>query len=308
MNKGKNSNFRKTQKPQPDISFKVEKSMGLLEFLHENLKSKSASKVKSLLTHKQISVDGFAISQYNYKLKVGQTVRVNKYVPQKTAENDLLDIIFESDEIIVINKPAGLLTIATDKEKDLTAYHFLTEYVKEANQNNRIFIIHRLDRDTSGIVMFAKTEEIKNAFQDNWDELVTFRGYQAIVEGVLEKKSGQIKSWLKETTTHLVYSSNVSGDGKLAITNYNVLKENDEYSLLDISLETGRKNQIRVHLKDLGHPVIGDKKYGAVTNPIKRLGLHAYKLEFIHPITRENIIFEAKSQHKFASFVTKAKI
>ena len=303
-----NNKYKKTQnfhpKNSPDILFNVENPIEFLEFLYLKMPTKSKSKVKSLLTHRLISVDGIITTKYNYMLRVGQSVKVNKFVMQKEVTNDLLDIIYEDDEIIVINKPAGLLTIGTDKEKDLTAYHFVTDYVRQTNSNNRIFIIHRLDRDTSGVVMFAKNDSIKNAFQDNWDELVTFRGYKAIVEGNLEKKSDKLVSWLKETTTHLMYSSDKVEDGKKAITNYKVLKENDEYSLLDVWLETGRKNQIRVQLKDIGHCVIGDKKYGAKTNPLKRLGLHAYKLEVTNPITGENLCFEAKSQHKFATFVT----
>jgi len=289
--------------PKPEECYKVEESMGLLDFLHLTLKNKSSSKVKSLLTHKQISVNGVPTSKYNYMLKPGQTVTVNKFVKQNSPENEMLDIIYEDDEIIVINKPAGLLTIATEKERDLTAYHFLTDYVRKDNPNNRIYIVHRLDKDTSGIVMFAKNEEIKIAFQDNWNNLVKYRSYLAIVEGKLEEKSDTLVSWLKETTTHLVYSSGKEGDGKEAITNYNVLKENDEYSLLEVWLETGRKNQIRVQLSDIGHCIIGDRKYGAKTSPLKRLGLHANKLEFVHPFTHELMSFEAKSQHKFAAFV-----
>lgn len=299
--------YKKSQDKQSQaLEFKVEEEMELLDFLYLKLSNKARNKVKSLLTHKMISVDGTVTSKHNYLLKPNQTVIVNKYVPQRNVlnnDNKLLDIIYEDDDIVVINKPAGLLTIANDKEKKMTAYHFLTEYVRSINPENRIYIIHRLDRDTSGIVMFAKNEEIKNAFQDNWNDLVSYRGYLAIVEGKLSQKSGRIESWLKETTVHFVYSSNKPGDGKKAITNYKVLKENDENSLLQIDLETGRKNQIRVQLKDLGHCVIGDKKYGAKTNPLKRLGLHANKLEFTHPITKKAMSFEAKSSHKFAAFV-----
>lgn len=176
-----------------------------------------------------------------------------------------------------------------------------------SNPSNRIFAVHRLDRDTSGVLMVAKNEKIKLALQDNWSDLVSRRGYIAIVEGHLNEKSGRIQSWLKETKTLLMYSSDKAGDGQESITNYQVVKENAEYSLLDIHLETGRKNQIRVHMKDLGHNVVGDKKYGATTNPLRRLGLHAYQLEFKHPFSNEVMCFETQIPKSFTALFAKAK-
>lgn len=305
----KNTNHKrfKQNEKNSDLEFKAERSIGLLDFLYEKLPNKSANKVKSILAHGLVTVGGVSTTKYDFPVREGQTVLIKKYVPQASVENELLNIIYEDSDIIVINKPAGLLTIATEKEKLLTAYHFVTDYVRMSNPDNRIFIIHRLDRDTSGVVLFAKTEEIKLAFQEKWDELVKFRGYYAIAEGVFEEKSGRIQSWLKETKTHVVYSSGIKGDGKEAITQYKVIKESSEYSMLDIQLETGRKNQIRVQLKDIGHCVIGDKKYGAKTNPLRRLGLHAYKLEVIHPFTEEMLSFEAKADKKFFAFVGRSE-
>ncbi|MFA5659403.1 MAG: RNA pseudouridine synthase, partial [Oscillospiraceae bacterium] len=195
---------------------------------------------------------------------------------------------------------AGLLSIATEKEKVFTAYHMMTEYVKLNNPQGRIYVVHRLDRDTSGVLMAAKNEKMKHALQDNWEELVTQRRYHALVEGRLDKKSGTITSWLKETKTMLVYSSMNDGDGLKAVTEFEVIKENNDYSLLDIQLHTGRKNQIRVHMKEQGHSVAGDKKYGARTNPIKRLGLHSYRLELKHPFNGEILCFEAKTPKCFS--------
>ncbi len=187
-----------------------------------------------------------------------------------------MDIIYEDKELLVINKPAGLLTIATEKEKIHTLYHQAREYVKKQNPKNKIFIVHRIDKDTSGIVVFAKNEKIKKDLQTNWNAIAYQREYIAIVEGKMEKDKDTIKSYLKENKMHQVYSTQVGED--LAITNYEVIAKSKAYSLLKINIATGRKNQIRVQFSELGHPIIGDKKYGCTKNPIGRMGLHASSL------------------------------
>jgi len=204
-----------------------------------------------------------------------------------------LDIIYEDKEIIVINKPAKKLTIATTKEQNRTLYHEVREYIKKQNPKNKIFIVHRLDKDTSGVILFAKNERIKKLFQDNWDYLCVNREYQAIVEGKPKKQKDIIKSYLMESKTLQVFSTNDSKKGKLAITEYEVLKSNKSYSLLKINIKTGRKNQIRVHMSDIGCPIVGDKKYNSKTNPLNRLGLHAKSLEIKHPVTKKIMKFEA---------------
>lgn len=202
-----------------------------------------------------------------------------------------IDIIYEDKEIIVVNKPAGLLCISTDKQKDITMYRMVSDYLKKSNPKSKIYVVHRLDKDTSGIVVFAKNVSIKLALQNNWNEIVTKRGYVAIVEGVVAKDRGVVKNYLKETKTLLVYSSN-DKRGKLAITEYRKVMSNGIYTLMDINIKTGRKNQIRVHMKDIGNVIVGDKKYGSKKNPIRRLCLHANVLEFIHPITKKKMSFE----------------
>lgn len=202
-----------------------------------------------------------------------------------------LDIVYEDKQILVVNKPSGILTVSTPKEKEKTLFHEVSNYVKKSNPKAKIFIIHRLDKDTSGIVMFAKNEMIKYAYQNAWDELVLKRGYTAVVDGVIEKKTGVIKSYLKETKTLLVYSSNDKKNGKLAITNYNVIKISKKYSMLDIDIKTGRKNQIRVHMKDIDHPILGDKKYGNKKSSANRLMLHAKELAIINPKTKKKMTF-----------------
>ena len=205
-------------------------------------------------------------------------------------KREKLDIIYEDKHIIVINKPANLLTIGTEKNRDNTLYRKVSDYVKKQHKSNKIFIVHRLDKDTSGIILFAKSEKIKTILQREWDK--TTRYYVALVEGIVTKP-GTIKNWLRETKTLYTYSSNIKNDGKLAITKYKPITNDNQYSLLDIEILTGRKNQIRVHMKDIGHPIVGDKKYGSTKNPIRRMTLHATYLKIIHPITNKEIEFNS---------------
>ena len=236
----------------------------------------SRNSVKNLLTNKQIVVNGKIITKHDFLLKKGDRIIFNG-----KSEVKGLKIIYEDDLFIVIDKPYNLLTVATEKEKEKTAYVMVSEYLKQSNPKNRAYVLHRLDKDTSGVLVFCKNEKVKNELQDKWNEIVTKRGYIAVVEGKLNKKEGTIKSYLKESKTKMVYSCSKQ-EGKLAITEYKVLKENNMYTLVDINLLTGRKNQIRVHFKDLGNPLVGDKKYGALTNPIDRLCLHASQIEFTY--------------------------
>ena len=257
----------------------------LIEFLKKTFSNLSKNNVKSLLHNEKVFVNGNMTTKYNYELNVGDTVEIR----ERVAKN--IDIIYEDKDIIVINKPSGLLTVATEKEKNKTAYHLVMEYLKKKNKNNRIFIIHRLDKDTSGIIMFAKNERAKHLYQDNWNDIVKKRCYYAVIDGKMENKEGTIKSYLKENG-NMVYSVK-DRSGKLAVTEYKVLKERKNISLLDINLKTGRKNQIRVHMKENKTPILGDLKYGEKSKLINRLALHAYKLELINPVTKKLLIFEA---------------
>lgn len=279
------------------MKYVVKEESELLNYLYIIMKDMSKKKIKSLLKYKNIIVNDKEITKFDYKLKKGDLICIKEYHGHKV-ENNNIDIIYEDKDIIVVNKKSGLLTIATEKEKEMTLYRYVSDYVKTINKKNNIYIIHRLDKDTSGIVMFAKNERIKNLYQDNWNDLVKLRSYIAIVEGNLEKKEGTIKSYLKENKNNLVYSTK-DKSGKLAITNYKVLKENNEYSMLQVLIDTGRKNQIRIHMKDIKHPIIGDKKYDSKNNPINRLGLHANKLVIINPITKKEMTFETNIPRKF---------
>lgn len=263
----------------------------LIEFLKKMFSNLSKNSVKSLLHNEKVFVNGNMTTKYNYELNIGDVVEIR----EKVAKN--IDIIYEDKDIIVINKPSGLLTVATEKEKNKTAYHLVMEYLKKKNKNNRIFIIHRLDKDTSGIIMFAKNERAKHLYQDNWNDIVKKRCYYAVIAGKMENKEGTIKSYLKENG-NMVYSVK-DRSGKLAITEYKVLKERKNISLLDINLKTGRKNQIRVHMKENKTPILGDLKYGEKSKLINRLALHAYKLELVNPVTKRLLTFEINMPNEF---------
>ena len=279
--------------------YKVTKECELLEFLLETFKSQSRNSVKSLLSSHRVSVDGAPVSQFNFKLYPEDTIIISNS-PIKKKTRSKLPIIYEDDDLIVINKPSGLLSIASDNEKSSTAYRMLSDYVQQKDKHNRVFVVHRLDEDTSGVFMIAKNVQIQQALQEHWNDIVKKRGYYAIVEGIMEKKSDTIKTYLKKNSQNLMYSSKKAGDGQLAITHYKVIKENKKYSLLDVNIDTGRKNQIRVHLGEKGHYIIGDDKYGKPANPIKRLGLHAYELDFIHPFTGKLVKFTVPMPKEFS--------
>ncbi|WP_188455147.1 RluA family pseudouridine synthase [Virgibacillus oceani] len=287
------------------LTYNVEESIELLPFLLQVMSNRSRNSVKSILTRGQVTIDDHIETKHNYALQPGQTVTVLK---NKAAikESQLIGmtILYEDEDIIVINKEAGLLSIATQKEKRRTAHHQLMEHVQRESSENRIFVVHRLDKDTSGVMMFAKSEKVKRTLQNAWKENVKERTYVALVEGEVKKPKGYISSWLKESSTHMMYSSSTKHDGLHAITHYKVVQSNKSFSLLEVQLETGRKNQIRVHMQDLGHSVVGDKKYGSTGNAIGRLGLHAKVLLFTHPVTGKLLRFEAPVPK---SFLTKSK-
>ncbi|MEG0068457.1 MAG: RluA family pseudouridine synthase [Cetobacterium sp.] len=287
------------------MEFKVLEKMELMKFLIENLKKQSRTNIKTLLSKEQILVNGKVEKQFNYILTKDDIVSVdwNKNRNDKTPKG--IKIIYEDKFIIVVEKESGILSISTENKKnERTVYKLLMDYVKGRNERDRVFIVHRLDKDTSGVMLFAKTEEIKTELQENWKDIVKEREYAVIVEGILQNKVGQVKSYLKDNKAFVTYS--VRDDktgGKLAVTNYKVEKTKGKYTYLKALLETGRKNQIRVHMSDIGHPVVGDKKYGAQTNPIKRLGLHAHTLKFIHPITKKEMCFTSNIPQEFKRII-----
>lgn len=280
--------------------FNVKEKGELLAFLL-TIPGYSRNNIKSLLTRKQVLVNDVPISQFDFALYKGDEIKITPFMNKKVTatRGNKLKVIFENDEMIVINKPSGLLTIATDKEKVNTAYRLVNEHVQATDKNARIFIVHRLDQDTSGVLMFAKSVEIQNAFQKVWNDIVSKRGYYAIIKGSPLEEKGIIKSYLHKSKTNEMYSGHRTKTGRFAETHYKVTKKGEIYSLVDINILTGRKNQIRVHLKDLGHPIVGDKKYDGERSPIKRLCLHAYELKVKHPINGKTLNFKANMPKEF---------
>lgn len=280
-----------------NIKFQVKKEETLINFLREKINNKSKNNIKTMIVNNQIYVNDKIQNKIMYNLNKNDIVEVKKYRSINKEHN--LNIIYEDDNLIVVDKPYGLLSISTDKEKEYTMYHMVSKYVKQKNKSNKIFIVHRLDKDTSGIILFAKNEKIKKMLQENWNEKVIERYYYAVVHGNIPKGNYQIKSYLKENNNFIVHSTDNKHIGKFAITNYSVIKNNNKYSLLDIDIKTGRKNQIRVHLSENKHPIVGDKKYGKDDKHYKRLYLHAYKLKIINPKTNEVLEFKTNMPLEF---------
>lgn len=306
MNKNDKKKELHTGKVNPNSikEFKVHEDCELLEFLITKFPKLSRNAVKSLLSGHYVSVDGAPVSQYNLRLTKEDTVIVSKLrITKKRRDN--LPIIFENNDFIVINKPSGLLSIASDREKARTAYRMVNDYVQQKDKHNRIYVVHRLDEDTSGVLVFVKNPQLKEVLQKNWNDIVRVRGYYAIVEGQMENKEDTFVDYLKENSLNLMYVTNDRKNGKKCVTHYKVMKQNKNYSLLDVKIDSGRKNQIRVQLGHRGHYVIGDDKYGEPSNPLKRLGLHAYNLTFVHPISKKVYEFTAPMPSEFESLFNK---
>lgn len=284
--------------PNSIKEFKVHEECELLAFLFAKFPNLSRNAVKSILSGHFVAVNGAPVSQYNLLLSKDDVVIVSKQRITKKNRQDL-PIIFENEEFIVINKPSGLLTIPSDNEKGRTAYRMVNDYMQQKDKHSRIFVVHRLDEDTSGVLMFAKNAKIKDTLQKNWSEIVLERGYYAVVEGKMKEKEKTLTNYLAENSLNLMYVTNDKVKGKKCVTHYKVMKSNNEYSLLDVKIDTGRKNQIRVQLGHLGNHVIGDDKYGEPKDPLKRLGLHAYKLKFVHPISKKVYEFTAEMPKEF---------
>ena len=266
----------------------------LFDYLRNNIDGKSKNNIKSLLKNEVVFVNGKIVTKYNYVLCDGDVVEINK----KKANNNI-NIIYEDNDIIVIDKPSKILTISNKNEKVNTLYRMVSDYLKK--EHKKVFIIHRLDFDTSGIIMFAKSQRVQKLYQDNWNDLAKIREYTAIVDGITANK-GHIESYLKQTKTLLVYSSK-NKDGLFAITDYEKIGGNSKYSMLKILISTGRRNQIRCHMADIGHPILGDYRYKCKINPIDRLCLYANRLEIINPITKELMVFNSNIPKEFNSII-----
>lgn len=293
------------------LTFPVAAPAPLLEFALAAMPDHKRTGVKQLLAHDQIAVNGVPVRQFDHPLKPGDEVRVNLTREFRVFRNRRVQLLYEDDDILVINKGYGLLSVAADnqrrrpneKKSQETAYSIMREYVKWQDPRNMLFIVHRLDRDTSGIMMFAKSQEVQERLRHNWNNTVLERRYVAVLQGRLDPPEGIRKSYLAENSRYEVYSTPNEEEGKLAVTRYKTLENGNGYTLVEVSLDTGRKNQIRVHMSELGFPVSGDRRYGAKASPIGRLCLHAATLKFAHPTTQKLMVFDTPIPPKFLAMV-----
>ena len=287
--------------------YKANHSDELLAFLLRKCNT-SRNNVKTLLSNRQVLVNGSVVTQYNFPLGKDDEVKLSKKPVQgniatvkrkaepvkrerSKREQTPIKIVYEDEQFIAIDKPVGLLSVESDNETEC-AFAYVFEYLQESGKNVRPYILHRIDKETSGVLVFAKDAKIYSMLKMHWNEYVTLREYYAVAEGVFEKKQDTVISYLKENRNNMMYSTQDPTEQK-AVTHYTVLKENEQYSLLKVQIDTGKKNQIRVHMQQLEHPIVGDEKYGCNKNPLKRLGLHASKLCFTHPVTKTEICISA---------------
>ncbi len=269
--------------PDYTKTFPVHHETTLLEFLKGKLPQQSEKNVKRIIMNHQVAVGGVPTDLFRFPLYPEDEVTLS-WTPIRKRAPRPIPILFEDEDIIAIDKPSGLLSVASDREKGRTAYRMVSEYVEGKKRGSRIFVVHRLDEDTSGVLIFAKKIEVREALQKDWQKIVRKRGYYAVVEGEDIPDEGRLKDYLAQDRTQKVFVTRWKEKGKLAITNYRVVARKGGYSLLDVDIESGRKNQIRVQLGNIGHYVIGDDKYGEPSNPLGRLGLHAYELSFRNPL------------------------
>ena len=294
-----------------DTVFRVEAHGELMSFLLSKLGGMTRTSVKQLLSQRRVTVNAGIQTRHDTPVKPGDMVQINQGRGNVELRHPKLRVIYEDNALIVVEKKNGLLTVPYNpKSSEMTAYSILKDYVRKQSNRNTVHVVHRLDRETSGVLVFAKSAELQEYMRTYWKQLVTRRTYVALVEEHLEKKEGTITTWFTEDhKTAMVYSSPTDNGGQKAITNYKVLKattigEGDQemnISLVELNLETGRTNQIRVHMQSIGHPVMGDRKYGHGNeySPIDRLCLHARTLEFIHPMTEKKVRFEALLPKEF---------
>lgn len=298
--KTKRDFFEKETREKPEkrivytASYKATRSDELLEFLLRKCNT-SRNNVKGLLARGQVLVNGSVVTQYNFPLAKDDEVKISKTPVEKGKKGTKkvsprlpkLDILFENDDFVAIDKPCGLLSVENEKERE-SAFSYVFTYLQARGKNARPYVLHRIDKETSGVLVFAKNIKLHSMLRMHWNELIVLREYHAVVEGTMKQREGTLVHYLKEDEHGLMHAFSEVG-GQKAVTKYSVLSSDGEYSLLKVNIETGRKNQIRVQMKKEGHCVVGDEKYGATKNPIGRLGLHASRIDFLHPITREVI-------------------
>lgn len=278
--------------------FRVKEEAKLLDFVMKSLDGISHSKAKAILQGGGICVEHKIVTQYDFLLKPGMMVEISKRKKGVQLQSKFLKIVYEDRFICVVEKNIGILSMATDHHQ-FCVKTVLDDYFRKSRQKCTAHVVHRLDRDTSGLLIYAKTIEAEQILEHNWRQIVTDRRYVALASGRMEQDGGTVESWLKDNKAYFTYSSPVDNGGKFAVTHFRTLRRSKNLSLVELKLETGRKNQIRVHLQDLCHPVCGDTKYGNGDDPCGRLCLHAFRLDFYHPITGEHLHFETPTPKAF---------
>lgn len=273
------------------LTFKVLADAILIDFIMEKMHGISRNRAKALITNRVVLVNNAITTHPLTELKAGHVVQLDRSKHKKAFHSNDIDIVYEDPYLLVVDKRPGLLSMSNNSRQQ-TVQTVLNRYLEKGGGRNTSHLVHRLDRDTSGLMVYAKDVQTQQSLIDGWQQLVTDRRYLALVEGELESQRGRIQSWLTEDKRFITHSSPVDNGGKFAVTHYSVLESSNGYSLVECELETGRKNQIRVHMADLGHPVVGDHKYGSEIDPMRRLGLHAYMLCFTHPVTGKHLRFE----------------
>lgn len=278
--------------------YTVEEDAQLLDWLIANLKWLSRNKVKDTLHGRGIKVNGKIVTQFDYPLTRGMKISVSKSKKNDTFKSRYVNLVYEDPYLVVIEKKPGILSMAAG-HKSLNVKTVLDDYFRQTKQRCTAHVVHRLDRDTSGLMVYAKDMQTEQTLEHEWHNIVYDRRYVAVVSGEMEEDEGTIANWLKDNKAYVTYSSPVDNGGKYAVTHFHVLDRTTEHSLVEYKLETGRKNQIRVHSADMNHPVCGDVKYGNGDDPIHRLCLHAYMLHFFHPVTRARMEFETPIPSQF---------
>lgn len=282
----------------------VREPIELMTFLIQK-GSMSRNKVKTLLTHRAVLVDKVITTQYNFMLRLGMTVQISKNHHQKEFRSAHVKLVFEDAYLIVIEKRAGLPAVGSDKQKEMSAYSILADYVKRSSKQRSIYGVHRLEREASGLMIFAKDERTKQNLQDNWMRLFNERTYVAVVEGDMEKDKGVVCSWLVDGKAYLVEATTNQTTGDKAVSHYTTIKRANGYSLVEVELGNGRREQVSTHMAELHHPIIGDLRHGNVQNPLRRMALHAFRMSFRHPVTGEMLKFELPYPLAFRDLVQK---
>ncbi len=283
-----------------ELVIEVKEEKKLLDILGESLKDLSNKKLKSYIKYEMVEVDGQVTTNSSKVVKEGSIVKI--YFSKKVIPEYDLHIVYEDDDLIAINKPAGLLSISNSKEKDVTAFRQVSDYIKKSDKKARLFVVHRIDQGTSGVLLFAKNLKLKEKLQKNWGEYVKKREYIAVVEGIV-KEAGMRESYLTMNHFQIVHSTKNEEIGNYAITHYKPLKVGKKRTMLEVLIDTGRRNQIRVHMSEMGNPIIGDKKYGSCENPINRLALHASKLHIVDPRNGKLLKLESEVPKEFYDLV-----